>query len=324
MRELFSMNRASARVGSAFVTLALGVLALGACSSSTDADAGNQLPTSASGPGGATTSGKISVVAAENFWGNIASQIGGDKVEVTSIISDPSTDPHEYETSARDAAAISAANLVIENGVGYDDFVAKLLHASTKSGRDVVNIEDAVRPAGANPNPHLWYEPSYVDEGARAIEAQLAKQAPAHASAFAANLTSFLAGEQQVADVITQIRNKYAGTEIAYKERVPGYLVMAAGLTLGMPESFARSIEDGDDPTPGDSVTFQAALTGHKVKVLLYNAQAGTPATQKLRDVARHSDIPVVAVTETMPAGAKDFQTWQGDQAKALLAALGG
>jgi zinc/manganese transport system substrate-binding protein len=323
------------------ITVLLGV---SACSSGSDSSAGNGLPTSkpaastaagtadasATATADATTTttagtGKIGIVAAENFWGNITSQIGGAKVDVTSIISDPNADPHEYETSAKDAAALARAGFVIENGVGYDDFVDKLLAASPKADREVLNVSKVVGVSGSNPNPHLWYNPQYVTEAAAAIEAQLVKEDPADAALFKANLATFQQGEQtQVVGVIDQIKAKYSGDKIAYTERVPGYLILAAGLQLGTPASFSQSVEDGDDPSPGDNAAFQIALKDKKVKVLLYNSQVTSPTTQKIRQLATSSGVPIVGVSETMPLTAVNFQTWQGDQAKALLAALGG
>jgi zinc/manganese transport system substrate-binding protein len=297
-----------------------GVLALSACSSGTDPEAGNNLPSIARSQ---TAAGKIAVVAAENFWGDITGQIGGDRVEVTSIISDPNTDPHEYETSAADGAAIARASFLIENGAGYDDFVDKLRKASPNADREVLKIADVVG-AGKDANPHLWYDPGYVMKAAQAIEAQLAKEDPASTATFRANLRTFLDGERQVVAVIDRIRAKYAGEAIAYTERVPGYLIAAAGLKFGTPASFSQAIEDGNDPSPGDDATFQSALKDHTVKVLLYNAQVTSPTTRKLKGLATGNGVPVVGVTETMPPGEKNFQTWQGDQARALLVALGG
>jgi zinc/manganese transport system substrate-binding protein len=266
----------------------------------------------------------MTVVAAENMWGDIASQIGGSHVAVTSIISDPNADPHQYETDPKDAAAISRASIVIENGLGYDDFIDKLLGTSPGTDREVVSIARTVGAGGDNANPHLWYSPSYVTTAARALAARFAAKDPADAAAFRANLAAFLSGEQQVTSVIDTIRTHYAGTPIAYTERVPGYLVQAAGLKLATPASFSQSIEDGDDPSPRDTATFDAALKGKKVKVLLYNGQVTSPVTQKARSLATTAGIPVLGVTETLPPNEKNFQTWQGDQAKAILAALGG
>jgi zinc/manganese transport system substrate-binding protein len=302
------------------VTALVGAL-LAACGSSSGGGVGNGLP---QGLGTAVdTHGKLGVVAGANFWGNIAQQIGGDRVAVTSILTDPNTDPHEYEANVNDAAAIQHAGLVIENGLGYDEFLAKLVKAHAADGRRLLVIADAVGVHG-DANPHLWYSPQYVQTAARAIAAQLAAAQPDAAAQFGANLTAFLAGEQKVADVVATIRSRYAGTAIGYTERVPGYLVQAAGLRLGTPASFSQSIEDGTDPSPMDDAAFTKALTDHQVKVLLYNAQVTDAQTDTLKKLARRSGVPVVGVTETLPSGAKDFQTWQLDQADALLAALGG
>jgi zinc/manganese transport system substrate-binding protein len=318
MTSFASRNRGRLAVA----VVAAGVLTLSACGSSggggTDA---NGLP---QGSGTApNTDGKLGVVASANFWGDIASQIGGDEVAVTSIISNPQIDPHEYEADVNDSAAIEHASLVIENGLGYDDFVDKLVSAHANSGRTVVKIADAIGVHG-DVNPHLWYSPPYVISAARAIEQHLAAKDAADASTFETNLRSFLEGEQKVADVIAQIKAKYNGEAIAYTERVPGYLMEAAGLHLGTPASFSQTIEDGGDPSPIDNAAFESALTDHKVKVLLYNAQVTDAETKHLKQLAASSGIPVVGVAETLPANEKDFQTWQADQAKALLAALGG
>lgn len=302
------------------VALAVGcALMLTGCASS----ANSKFSDGVSGTIG-VTAGPIGVVAGQNFWGDIASQIGGDRVTVTSIISNPSADPHQYESSLSNAAAVDKAALVIENGAHYDDFIDTLLAADNKQGRAVLNVAKLVGLAGDNPNPHLWYEPAYVVAAAKAIEQQLSQADPAHAADFQANLATFLAGEQTVVGVIEKIKAKYAGEAVAYTERVPGYLIEAAGLHLGTPASFSQAIEDGSDPTPADNAAFEQAITGHRVKVLLYNGQVTDSQTTHLLSLAHSSGVPVVAVSETMPASAKNFQSWQADQATALLQALGG
>lgn len=266
----------------------------------------------------------IPVVAAENFWGNIAAQIGGSLVRVVSIISNPNTDPHEYQSNLQDGVAIHKADVVIINGAGYDGFMGKLL-SSSGGGAAVLTVAKIVHVTGSNPNPHLWYDPSYVDTAATAIEAELAKQEPAGASTFAANLAKFKAAEQsQVVSVIDEIKAKYAGDAIAYTERVPGYLIQQAGLHLGTPASFSQAVEDGSTPSPADNAAFEGAITGHKVKVLLYNSQVTDAETVHLKQLAASSGVPVVGVAETMPPSAANFQTWQADQARELLKALGG
>ncbi len=280
----------------------------------------NSVPSSSA----AATSTPIGVVAVENFWGDITRQIGGEHVTVTSILKDPNADPHSYETDPTDAAAISRAKFVVENGVGYDNFADKLLAATRQPGRDVVAVSDVAHVSGDNPNPHLWYSPIYVKAAAQAIAEQLGKADPADAADFQANLATFLSGYQPYVDTLRQIKAKYAGAKVAYTERVPGYLIDAAGLVLGTPASFAQSIEDGNDPSPADTDAMDKAMTNKTVKVLFYNAQVTSPITKKVQSLARSSGVPVVGVAETIPANEKDFQTWQTDQAKAVLAALGG
>lgn len=277
----------------------------------------------ATAPGG-SAGGRVAVVAVENVWGDIARQVGGEHVEVTSVLTDPSADPHSYETDPRDAAAISSARFVIENGLGYDDFADKLLEATKDSGREVVRISDVVDAGADDPNPHLWYSPTYVPAAARAIAQQLGETDPAHAGDFQANLATFLTAYQPYVDTLATIRAKYGGQRVAYTERVPGYLLHAAGLTLGVPASFPQSLEDGDDPSPADVDAVDRALSGRTVRALLYNSQVSSDVTERVKDLAEAGGVPVVGVTETIPRGDKDFQTWQTDQARAVLAALGG
>lgn len=278
----------------------------------------------ACGSGTTASHGRIGLVAGENFWGDIAAQIGGNRVAVTSLIRDAGADPHEYESTVDDAAAVANAKVVLANGLGYDDFLSKLVSASPSGDRRMLNVSDIVGVHGTNPNPHLWYDPTYVNKAARAIEAALAKASPADASTFRANLRTFLGGEQRVIDTVGRIKAKYAGEAIAYTERVPGYLVAAAGLKLGTPVSFSLSLEDGNDPSPRDNAAFEQALTEHSVRVLIYNAEVTDSATKHLRDLAESAGVPVVSMTETMPSTEPNFQTWQAHQASELLAALGG
>lgn len=267
--------------------------------------------------------GQITVVAGENFWGDIVGQIGGSHVKVTSIIDDPNTDPHEYESSDKDAIAIATARLVVENGAGYDDFLDKLVQASPASGRQVLTVADVLGVRGSDPNPHLWYDTAELPKVAGAIAASLSRIDPADAATYRANARAFDASLAPIEQTIAAIRHTYAGTPIAYTERVPGYLVQAAGLVLGVPTGFTQAVEDGTDPSPKDTLAFDDALTHHTVKVLLYNAQVTDTQTDELKQLATSAGVPVVGVTETMPPGAKDFQAWQLAQAQQLLAALG-
>jgi zinc/manganese transport system substrate-binding protein len=271
-----------------------------------------------------TQNNSLQIVAAENFWGNIASQIGGDHVTVTSIITNPSTDPHLYESDASNAMALSRASIVIENGLGYDDFMDKLMAASPNNQRQVLSAKKILNITGADQNPHLWYDTARVPEMATAIEQALAAKDPRNAAAYAANLVNFNGSLQPILDVINQIKVKYPNAPVAYTERVPGYLLAAAGLDIKTPVGFAASIEEGNDPSPNDTATMDSLMTNHSVRVLLYNAQATSTVTQHVRDLAKQDGIPVIGVTETLPPSERSYQSWQLDQAKALLTALEG
>ena len=264
------------------------------------------------------------VVAGENFWGNIAAQIGGRHVRVTSILTSPTADPHLYESDVSNAVAVAEAGLVIENGAGYDDFVAQLLSATRHPGRVVVSVQDVLGANGPDVNPHFWYDIPRVPEVAGAIEAALARLEPRHASAFAAGLAAFDASLRPIEAIIGQIRRRFPGAPVAYTERVPGYLLAAAGLRVLTPPGFAAAIEDGTDPSPDDTVVMDGLFTGHRVKVLLYNAQVVSAVTQHVQALARSCHVPVVGVTETMPPPYRSYQAWQLAQAEAIRRALGG
>lgn len=266
----------------------------------------------------------VRVVAAENFWGDVVRQIGGSQVSVTSIISDPTADPHQYESDARNAADLAGARLVVVNGLGYDDFVSKLLDATRNAGRVVLTVADVLHVTGADANPHLWYDTPRLPEVARAIESELAAADPADKAVFAKNRAAFDASLTPLLRSIAEIKQKYPGAPVAYTERVPQYLLDAAGLTVKTPPGFARAIEDGNEPSPGDAQTMYDLIAQHRIRVLLYNAQATSPVTQHVQDLARTAGIPVVAVTETQPPDASTFQTWQENQLVEILRALGG
>lgn len=264
----------------------------------------------------------LSVVAAENFWGNITSQLGGSHVHVTSIISDPTADPHLYESNAQNASAVSAADMVIVNGVGYDDFMSKLLNGSSNTSRQVLTAADILGVTGNDVNPHLWYDIPKVELVADRIAASLEAKDPAHKADYEHNLQTFKESLQPLLDSIATIKRQYPNAPVAYTEPVPGYILAAAGLDVKTPEGFAKSIEDGTDPSPADSQTMASLMTNKRVKVLLYNAQATSPITEHVKELAKQAGIPVIGVTETLPAQEKTYQSWQEDQLNALLKAL--
>lgn len=272
-------------------------------------------------PGAARAQGKLAVVTATNVWADVAAQVGGDLVSVTSIIGAEGADPHEYDADVRDVASVHAAQLVIVNGLGYDGFLSRLV-AADPSGRDVVDAASVVH-APREANPHLWYRPAYVDDVASAIADALTRRLPDERAEIAANLAALRADMAEVSGEIATIRARYAGIAVAYTEPVPQYLVEDAGLRLGVPAGFARALGQELEPSPSDSRAFEDALRTRSVKVLLYNSQVGDPQTRRLRDLAERSRVPVVSVRETAPDGV-GLARWQSEQARALLEALGG
>ena len=261
------------------------------------------------------------MVAAENFWGNITRQLGGDDVSVTSLITNPNADPHLFETDAADAAKLAQARVIIENGAGYDGWMSSLLSAD--SGHPtVVNAGKVLHVTGSDPNPHLWYDIPKVPKVAAAIAAALTKADPQDSSTFHANLQRFDASLAPLDAELAAIKTHFAHAPVAYTERVPGYALAVADLTVKTPPGFARAIEDGEDPGPADTLAMQQLLTKHRIDVLLYNVQTVTPVTTQIRALAQKSGIAIVGVSETMPAADRTYQQWQLSQFTALFNAL--
>ncbi|HEU4966169.1 MAG TPA: zinc ABC transporter substrate-binding protein [Candidatus Saccharimonadales bacterium] len=269
-----------------------------------------------------STNGKLRIVAGENFWGDIAGQIGGTHVQVTSIITDPNADPHLYESNAQNASTVAQADVVIVNGLGYDDFMTKLLGNTASSDRAVLSAAQLMHaPDGAN--PHLWYDIPHVSMVATTIADTLEAKDPKNTAYYQHNVALFNQSLLGPENTIAQIRQKYAGAPVAYTEPVPAYLLAAARLDNKTPEGFAKSIADGNDPNPADTQAMDARITHGDIKVLLCNTQASSPVTEAVKSLARQHGIPVVGITETMPAG-ESYQTWQQNQLQQLLQALGG
>lgn len=263
---------------------------------------------------------KLKVVAAENVWGNIAAQMGGEDAEVTSIITDPTADPHLYESSVKDAAAVANADIVIMNGLGYDDFMTKLLDASPNTHRTVITMASVLH-ANTGDNPHFWYDIRRLDQTTAAIQAALGAHMPDAAIRFQARTAQLSSALKPVFDKAAAIKSQYGGAPVAYTERVPGYLLPALGLDNKTPGSFATAIEDGNEPSPADQSAMQTLIITKRVHMLLYNAQASSPVTENARRLAEQSSVPVVAVTESLPAG-QTYQSWMEAQLDAIRAAL--
>jgi zinc/manganese transport system substrate-binding protein len=263
--------------------------------------------------------GKLNVVVAENFYGDVARQIGGDDVAVASIMSNPDQDPHLFETTPSTVRQIAAAQVVILNGADYDPWMDKLLKASPRPSRTAIVVADLVGKK-AGDNPHLWYDPGTMPAAARALAEAFAKADPAHKERYATRLKTFLASLKLIDDKIAAIRGKFAGTTVTASEPVFGYMANALGLKMRN-ESFQLSIMNDTEPSAHDVAAFQDDLKGHKVRVMFYNKQASNKAVQTLVDLAHASKIPVVGVTETAPPNLS-YQEWMlgelNDTAKAL------
>jgi len=271
--------------------------------------------------GGSSAGGRLDVVAAENVYGNIAAQIGGRHVSVTSILTSPDADPHLFQPGTSGGLAVATAKVVLQNGLGYDAFMAKLEDAAPSKGRSVVTMADVLGVHGKDANPHLWYDVPALGRIAGAIAEALERADPRHAAAYRAGLARFERALEPLRREVATIRARFHGAPVAYTEPVPGYLVAAAGLRNLAPDSFTRPIEEGTEPSPAGVAAMDALVSQRRVRVLLYNGQAVSPITSRLRAAARRAGIPVVRVTETLPAGAT-FQQWQLRQARALAAAL--
>ena len=271
--------------------------------------------------GSSTPSGTLDVVAAENVYGNIAQQIGGPHVSVTSILTNPNADPHLFEPATSTGLAVARAKVVLQNGLGYDAFMTKLEDAASSKGRKVVTMADVLGVHGNDANPHLWYDVPGIDRIAQAITNALEKADRRHALAYGMSLARFDRSLAPLRRELASIRSRFHGAPVAYTEPVPGYLVAAAGLRNLAPDSFTRSIEEGTEPSPSAVAAMDELIARRRIRVLLYNSQAVSPITARLRDEARSAGIPVVPVTETLPAH-RTFQQWQLDQARALAGAL--
>ncbi|WP_039628878.1 zinc ABC transporter substrate-binding protein [Streptomyces sp. 769] len=288
-----------------------------ACSTSSPkpANTGN---TAAGGGSGKT----IQVVAGENFWGSIASQLGGSHVKVTSIITNPATDPHDYEPTAADARTVAGAQYAIVNGIGYDAWVDKLLASNPGSGRIELKIGDLVgiKPGG---NPHRWYSPADVHKVIGKITADYKKIDPADAAYFDQQKATFetktLAGYNKL---IADIKAKYAGTPIGASESIVTPLSEGLGLKMLTPETFLDAMSEGSDPTAKDKAAIDDQIKNKQIKVYVYNSQNSTPDVQAQVKEAKAQGIPVATVTETLtPAGAT-FQQWQTSQLQGVEQAL--
>jgi zinc/manganese transport system substrate-binding protein len=273
----------------------------------------SQSPTSQSAP--------IQVVAGENFWGSLVSQLGGSRTQVLSIVTDPNADPHEYESNSQDAQAVANAAFVIVNGAGYDDWALKLIAASNTPNQVVLNVANLLGKKEGD-NPHFWYSPTYVNETVKAMYNDLVSIDPADTTYFTQQYTSLNASLGVYNSRISEIRAQFAGRKVAATESIFVYLANATGLDVVSPPAFMDAVAEGNDPPAQSIVQFQQLIQNGTVTVLVYNAQTVTPLTQSMKALAASKGIPIVAVTETIQPPDVSFQVWMNAELIALQNAL--
>lgn len=262
--------------------------------------------------------GTIAVVAAENQYGNVASQIGGRYVTVSSVESNPNTDPHSYEVSPGVAGEVASAQLVIENGAGYDDFMTKIESASPSPGRRTINVQQLRGLPDDTPNPHLWYDPKTMPAVAEALATDMSAIDPAHASTFRANAKAFITSLNPWLDAIASFKARYRGATAATTEPVADYLLTAMGIDNLTPFQFQADIMNGTEPSPQDITLENGFFTKHQVKVFCYNQQVVDALTTSIRTTAQRTGVPVVGVYETMPTPGYDYQRWMLAEVNAI------
>jgi zinc/manganese transport system substrate-binding protein len=268
----------------------------------------------------AAPAGVVSAVGAENEYADVIAQIGGPYVRVSAVVSNPNTDPHAFESSPAVASEVATAGLVVQNGLGYDDFMTQIEKAEPKTGRHVVDVQQLLGRPDTTANPHLWYSPTTMPEVAAAVGQALSMLAPEHAGYFRGRVATFDQSLRSWTSQLAALRARFGGTPVATTEPVADYLLDAAGLQDRTPFTFQADLMNGTDPAPQDVATEEHLLDG-RVKALVYNHQVTDPLTEQLLAEARSHHVPVVGVYETMPSG-YDYQSWMVAETQALRRAL--
>jgi zinc/manganese transport system substrate-binding protein len=274
----------------------------------------------ASGSAGQTAPGTqvIEAIGAENQYGNVIAQVGGAYVRVTSLLSNPSTDPHTFEASAAVAREVGQAGLVVQDGLGYDSFMNSVEAAAPNAGRMVIDVQQLLKLPDSTPNPHLWYDPATMPKVADAIAADLSRIEPQHAAYFRGNAQEFTRSLSAWHAALSKFVHAYGNVKVASTEPVADYLLSAAGADNLTPWSFQAAVMNGTDPSPQDVAAEKALLSQRKVSVLVYNEQVTDPLTESLITLADANHIPVVGVYETMPEPGYDYQSWMLAETSAL------
>jgi zinc/manganese transport system substrate-binding protein len=262
----------------------------------------------------------IQVLAVENFYASLVNQIGGQCVVTNTILSDPNADPHEFQPAASDVRTYQSAQLVIENGLGYDDFSDKIISTLSTQPR-VVRAGDVLGLA-VGANPHVWYSAGYIDQIRGAIISNLKQLDPQASAYFDAQSAALDQSFTTYHNLINQIASRYANVPVGATESIFVDMAYATGLNLISPPEFMQALAEGNDPTARDVATFQDQITNRQIRVLVYNTQTVTSLTEQLKTMALQNNIPVVGVSETMPLGAQTFQGWHANELQLLLQAL--
>jgi zinc/manganese transport system substrate-binding protein len=294
------------------IAVAVSIAVLGACGSSSKS----------SQPAAGKASGQVlQVVAAENFWGNIASQIGGSHVSVKSIIADPNADPHAYEPTPADGRSVASAQMVIVNGLGYDPWAPKLLaadpgHPTVLTVGDLLGLKDG-------DNPHRWYNPADVQTVINALVTNFSKLDPADAGYFNSQRTEFnTVAMKQYNDLLSQIKTQYSGVPVGASESIFSMLAPALGLNLITPYPLLRAVSEGTDISAADKTTVDGQIKNHQIRIYVYNSQNTTPDIQAQLAEAKSLSIPTATITETLIPPTGTYQAWQAGQLQGILTAL--
>jgi zinc/manganese transport system substrate-binding protein len=269
-----------------------------------------------------TSSGKIIAVGAENEYADVISQIGGKYVSVSAIESNPNTDPHTFEASASVAEEVSSAQLIVQNGIGYDTYMNKIESASPSSSRKIIDVQNLLGLPGTTPNPHLWYKPTTMPAVAEAVANDLSALHPSEKSYFQANVVKFDNSLKPWYIAIAELKAAYAGTPVAVTEPVGDYMLQAVGADIMTPFGLQADIMNGVDPSPQYVSLEDSLFSQHKVKVFVYNQQVTDSLTASFLATAQRYGIPVVGVYETMPVPGYDYQSWMLAEVNALRKAI--
>lgn len=252
----------------------------------------------------------VAAIGIENQYADVIAQVGGPYVDAQAIVTDPGADPHGFEASPGVARRIAGAQLVVLNGLGYDGWAQRIIAAAPRPGRRLIDVQTLLNLPDDAPNPHLWYDPPTMPAVAQAVASDLAALRPAQAAYFQAAAARFIASLKPWQEAIAAFRSKHGHLPVAVTEPVANFLLQAMGCVIMTPWTLQKAVMDGNDPSPQDVAAQDALLAGRKVRLLAYNRQVTDPLTQSFLDAARAAHVPVVGVTETMPAPGYTYQSW--------------